>query len=670
MHSLNVSEIHLCQRCPRLLAYHLSGHKQVWRIGLSGTQTLPGKFFHDKIVSPFHKKLASTRSHLFKALKRIHCSDNKQFARAFLEIAENHFFMAMLKKHSHQLEAQQIIHIGKAFEMWCHHLSDFLFPIISQQQEAIHLEDIFQLPEQAISQTYQSKTGQQLTISGRYDAVLFDIIKKVIVILECKGRELSRSDEDLAQVALYAWLIQQKTGVTPKAIIIYLEGEQNYFEVSSKMMTEIFQNFSNLFDTIIDIDDRIQKKLPLYLPRSADHQLCDACCFNTQCDNDYGESSQLTEKILKKINTPQNSIPLTNDLPKKNIPKEVMTGMETILDLFKKLHLPVFDRGFIYGPRFIRYKLEPDFSKNVTVAKIINRSQDLQVALKLNDIPLMRSQAGYISIDIPRKVRMPLTLGELMKKGKPTKPNSSVSFPIGMGIDGSIIWIDLNDPSTTSILVGGTSGSGKSILLRAILGALANSTTPQHLTFTLIDPKQVSFMDLQQLPHIDSDIITENETAICQLNELVQEMEDRYQEFKDIQVMDIVEYHQKGYQKPHHLVIIDEYADLIIDKEIKKDLELAIQRLGQKGRAAGIHLILATQRPDAKVVTPLIKANLQLKIALKVTTASNSNIILDQSGAECLIGKGDMLIGGSIPIARLQGAIASKTDIKRIIQKK
>jgi S-DNA-T family DNA segregation ATPase FtsK/SpoIIIE len=635
MPNLNVSEIHLCQRCPRLLAYHLAGKKQVWRIGLVASETFPGKFFHDKIVLQLHKKLSSPNTRLFKAVNGICQTMEDNFHSRFLETMETHFFLNFLNTHSQQLETANLLQIGKAFEKWCAFLSEFLQPIILKLGTQFSLSEIFYPPEQLISQTYTSHSGKQLTVNGRYDAILFDSIKKKLVILECKGRDMDRPDEDMTQVALYAWLISNKTGIMPQAVILYLTGDKDRYLISKDQMQTLVQQLPSLFDHVIQIVDANTYKMKIQLPRSADKQLCIRCPFDSSCDKNFEQA--LSENF----------------------------GINNILDLFKKLDLPVFNEGLICGPRFIRYKLKPDFSKKVTVTKIKNRAQDLQVAMNLPDIPLIQAQAGYISIDIPRKARKPLTLGEVMRKAAPTRPNSKVAFPIGMAIDGTIVWINLDDPATPSILVGGTSGSGKSVLLRSILIAMAINAEPDELKFSLIDPKHVSFLDLSDIPHIDGDIIVDNSIAIEKLSVLVDEMERRYSAFKDIKVFDINGYQQKGHQMPHHVVIIDEYADLIIDRQTKNDLETAIQRLGQKGRASGIHLILATQRPDARVVTPLIKANLQLKVALKVTTASNSNIIIDQSGAECLIGKGDMLIAGSMPVKRLQGPIASSTDIEK-----
>lgn len=633
MPNLNVSEIHLCQRCPRLLAYHLAGKKQVWRIGLVASETFPGKFFHDKIVLQLHKKLTSPHSRLFKAVNGICKSIDNNFHSRFLETVETHFFLNFLNTHGHKLETANLLQTGKAFEKWCAFLSEFLRSIRLKMGDQFILSEIFYPPEQLISQTYTASSGKELTVNGRYDAILFDTHEKEIVILECKGRDMDRPDEDMTQVALYAWLISKKTGIMPRAVILYLTGDKDRYLVSKDEMQSLVLQMPHLFDHVIQICDANAHKAQIYLPRSADNQLCKRCPFHARCDSNFAQK----------------------------VPEE--SGIDDILDLFKKLDLPVFDKGHISGPRFIRYKLKPDFSKKVTVTKIKKRAQDLQVAMNLPDIPLIQAQAGYVSIDIPRKARKPLTLGEVMRKAVPTRPNSKLAFPIGMAIDGTIVWINLDDPATPSMLVGGTSGSGKSVLLRSILIALAINAEPDELQFSLIDPKHVSFLDLSDIPHVDGDIIVDNSIAIEKLGLLVEEMERRYSAFKDTKVFDINLYQQKGHQMPHHVVIIDEYADLIIDKQTKKDLETAIQRLGQKGRAAGIHLILATQRPDARVVTPLIKANLQLKVALKVTTTSNSHIIIDQSGAECLIGKGDMLIAGSIPLKRLQGPIASRTDL-------
>ena len=340
--------------------------------------------------------------------------------------------------------------------------------------------------------------------------------------------------------------------------------------------------------------------------------------------------------------------------------------LNLVTEFYKKLKFPVEPLGYIIGHQFIRLKIIPDYGQNVLVNKLVNRSNDLMVFLKIPSAPLIQPTAGYVSIDIPQKNPRPLLLSELLEN-QTSRPESDVAFPLGVAIDGSVFWVDLAKPEMPHILIAGTSGSGKSVLLRSIILGLASITPPGRVLFTLIDPKRVSFTDLTHLPCLDGPIVMDPDEVIPKLDALVAEMEKRYKMFEVEKVKDIKEWHDKG-KNPlaERVIIIDEYADLIINKETKEPLEQAIQRIGQKGRAAGLHLIVATQRPEAKVVTGIIKANLQLKIALKVTSRTNSQIILDEGGAEKLIGRGDLLVGGSIGIERLQCPLATTADIEKV----
>jgi Cdc6-like AAA superfamily ATPase len=367
----------------------------------------------------------------------------------------------------------------------------------------------------------------------------------------------------------------------------------------------------------------------------------------------------------EKSETPRSSL---RDPNTKETTEEAEQGLRALIQALDTLKLPVEPLGYITGPRFIRYKIRPRLDQGVTVKKLVNQAENLQVALGLQVAPLIQPQAGYVSIDMPRKVRIPLTLGEVWQKGQRNRPPSKVAFPLGMSIDGSIVWANLSDPTMSGILVGGTSGSGKSIFLKASAVGLALNAKPTEVQLILIDPKRVGFMDLASLPHLSGPILMDTESVLEKLHQLVDEMEERYHMFEKKGVSDIHTYNQLNGPLSHQVIMIDEYADLMADKDTRTDLETSIQRLGQKGRAAGIHLILSTQRPDARVVTPIIKANLQLKVALKVTSAANSSIILDTPGAEYLIGHGDMLIGGSVPLQRLQGPLVTKTEIEMAMQ--
>ncbi|MFO7903887.1 MAG: FtsK/SpoIIIE domain-containing protein [Pirellulaceae bacterium] len=268
---------------------------------------------------------------------------------------------------------------------------------------------------------------------------------------------------------------------------------------------------------------------------------------------------------------------------------------------------------------------------------------------------------------MPRASREPLTLSTLLEDNGGRRPESTGAFPLGMTIDGRVYWADLAEPTMTSILIGGTSGSGKSVLLQSIVAGLGLCAPPGSVRFVLIDPKRVTFPHFADLPCVENPLYLDAEPALKRLSGLVDEMEERYRVLEEGAVPDLRAYNDHV-DEPlfRYVVIIDEYADMILDHDTRSDLDTCIQRIGQKGRTAGFHLVLATQRPDSKVVTGVIKANLQLKIALKVTNAANSRIILDEPGAEYLIGHGDMLVGGSTAVERLQGALVTKTELQQL----
>jgi len=225
---------------------------------------------------------------------------------------------------------------------------------------------------------------------------------------------------------------------------------------------------------------------------------------------------------------------------------------------------------------------------------------------------------------------------------------------------------DLSDASTPHLLVGGQSGSGKSFLLRALIASLLHYHAPSAIRFVLIDPKRVTF----NIPafksavgaHLEGPIVYDAEEAIPIVNRLIETMEERYALFEKQQVGDIDEYNEDvepAERLERKVVVIDEFQDLAVEKATATVFFDGIKRLGAKARAAGLHVILATQRPDRNTVPPIIKTNLGGKIALRVTTKTNSQIILDENGAERLLGKGDLLANLGHGLVRAQAPLIS-----------
>ena len=221
---------------------------------------------------------------------------------------------------------------------------------------------------------------------------------------------------------------------------------------------------------------------------------------------------------------------------------------------------------------------------------------------------------------------------------------------------------DLSEPTTCHVLIGGASGSGKSVLLRTIVASLAHFHTPDAIRFTLVDPKRVSFHSFRTslATHLAQPLCYDVKQAVEILEGLVNEMEERYIEFEETGSENIDEYNESVAPErriARHVVVVDEFADLLAEKGVRESFLSAVQRLCAKARAAGIHLVLATQRPDAKTVPGVIKTNLVGRIALKVPDAAASRIVLGRIGAERLLGKGDLYADfGSGPV-RAQAAV-------------
>ena len=698
MRRINVSGIHLCHRCPRLFAYSLQGNTNAWSVGLRGSGNFPSKIFHNNIAYPIFKKLASRRSNLLKRnlLKSVSETDDP-LNNILLYFMNFHAMEPYLAKNAGSLKMDQIIALGKGMEKLCEYLGRFLDEN-TPRTEFIDSADYFLNPEKEICAVFVTDKNKKISVTGKYDALLLNRKKGRAIIVELKGLFPENEDEDFIQLCLYARLFKEATGISPEGAVIYLDGEHAKAEYAAADMESMNVNIEGLIQFAANVVETVENRECNNLKAALNHNLCRICPFDPQCDNDFGirdshvQNRKQSDIHINKEKKPVSPQPAPEKTGKKKIREndksQALIGanavhayknsglstftiklMQKLQDAANVLKIPVKPVGAVEGPRFVRLKVKPLIEQGTTVKKIMNRAEDFQVALSLAAPPLIQANAGFVGIDVPKKYSVPLTLTEVLKKGAPEKPLSGAAFPLGMSVSGEIVWANMALPTMTSILVAGTAGSGKSVFLRSLVLAMASLYSPGTIRFTLIDPKRVTFTDIAGIPHIDGGVIMEIESAFEKLESLVEEMERRYRLFEKKGVIDISDYNRaNSAHLPRHVIAIDEYADLMIDADYKKPTETAIQRLGQKGRAAGMHLVLSTQRPDAKIITPLIKANLQLKIALKVTTAANSQVVIDEPGAEKLLGNGDMLVGGAIPMIRLQGPLPSKTDIDNALK--
>lgn len=348
---------------------------------------------------------------------------------------------------------------------------------------------------------------------------------------------------------------------------------------------------------------------------------------------------------------------------KKNIKESISVLEET----FTSFGVSVKVNQVSCGPAVTRYELSP--APGVKISRIISLTDDLQLSLAAPGIRIEAPIPGKsaIGIEVPNAKISSVGLRNLLSSTQFHKLNSPLAVALGEDIAGNTIVAKLSD--MPHLLIAGSTGSGKSVCLNSIIISLLYNASPDELKLVFIDPKMVELAIYNGIPHLMTPVVTDSKKAAVILRWMTTEMEKRYKTFADKGVRDIYRYNQTVQEKmPFIVIIIDELADLMMVSPV--DVEDSICRLAQMARAAGIHLIVATQRPSVDVVTGIIKANIPSRIAFAVSSQADSRTILDLGGAEKLLGKGDMLFFpvGAVKPYRVQGAYVSDSDIEKTVQ--
>ena len=335
---------------------------------------------------------------------------------------------------------------------------------------------------------------------------------------------------------------------------------------------------------------------------------------------------------------------------------------QAVVEAFRGFNLAVEAASVIEGPQLVRLRLTP--GPGVKVSSLANRAEDLQIPLDLAQPPLIKAGKGFVILDLPRPEPKPCLLKEALAGALIPALKSTVAFPIGIDVEGAPVVADFADPNTCHALVAGSTGSGKSEWLKAMVASMLLRSSPAQVKIALIDPKILTFAGVEGSPYLWRPVATTLTEALTILRDAVKEMDARYQKLAGEGFVNLGERIKAGKSDlPFLVLIFDEFADLILaGREDKKEFEALVARIAGKGRAAGIHLVLATQRPDRAVVTGLIKSNLPLKICLKVANTVNAQIVLDEPGAETLFGKGDLLCDFGKGLVRAQGLFIPQAD--------
>jgi DNA segregation ATPase FtsK/SpoIIIE, S-DNA-T family len=323
--------------------------------------------------------------------------------------------------------------------------------------------------------------------------------------------------------------------------------------------------------------------------------------------------------------------------------------------------------GIVSGPHVSRFELR--LAPGTKVKKVTELANDIAYALASTDIRILAPIPGKqaVGVEVPNRTRKMVRLGDIYA-GRPEKTSPLVAW-LGKGIDGNPVWTDI--AKMPHVLVAGTTGSGKSGCVNAILSSILMQASPNEVRLVLVDPKQVELNHYENVPHLLTPVVTSPRLAANVLSNLIGEMESRYGIMSEARARNLEELNRIRRKKgiaplPHILCVIDELADLMM--VAPAEVEDSIIRLAQKSRATGIHLVLATQRPSTDIITGTIKVNIPSRIAFAVSSQTDSRVILDQGGAETLLGQGDMLFrgAGTSKLSRVQGAFVTEEEIARI----
>lgn len=353
--------------------------------------------------------------------------------------------------------------------------------------------------------------------------------------------------------------------------------------------------------------------------------------------------------------------------------EELETTAKKLIETLESFQAKANVVGISRGPAVTRYEVQPQ--SGIKVSKITGLADDIALNLATSGVRMEAPIPGKsaIGVEVPNKTTDIVSIRELLESDafKSSKKKSKLSFVVGKDIAGNVIVGDI--AKMPHVIIAGATGSGKSVCTNSIIMSILYNASPNEVKFILIDPKIVEFQHYSGIPHLLIPVVTDPKKATGALNWAVQEMLKRYQLFADNKVKDLTGYNQKvaetgeGEKLPQIVIAIDELADLMM--VAKGDVEEAICRLAQMARAAGMHLIIATQRPTVDIITGLIKANIPSRIALSVMSAIDSRTIIDINGAEKLLGHGDMLYfptGMQKPL-RVQGCWVSPKDIENTV---
>ena len=464
----------------------------------------------------------------------------------------------------------------------------------------------------------------------------------------------------------YLTTLKQEHENTPTQFSIQKSEENLPEEIPSVPHEQVIEVLRIAPDEIEETDDTIsdaeEQEASDEEERQDDTETATAL-HSEQISSPDAETAGQTAYIIPKV-----THILSKHVKKENesLDQEIEENAHTLQHTLESFHVNAKVVSACHGPAVTRYDLEP--APGVKVSKITNLAEDIALQLATTSVRIEPVPGkAAIGIEIPNRILESVQLRDVLENPAFQEAQSKLTVGLGMDISGQAIFADIG--KMPHLLVAGATGSGKSVCINTLISSILFKATPDEVKFILIDPKMVELSNYNGIPHLMVPVVTDPKKASSVLNWAVQEMEKRYAVFASHSVRDIKSFNRRYAEErmPFIVIVIDELADLMMVSP--RDVEDSICRILQKARAAGIHMILATQRPSVNVITGIIKANLPSRISFAVSSQVDSRTILDRGGAETLLGKGDMLFspqGAQKPI-RVQGAFISDEEVEMLL---
>ncbi|MBO3062790.1 DNA translocase FtsK [Mammaliicoccus fleurettii] len=516
-----------------------------------------------------------------------------------------------------------------------------------------------------------------ISVFGYSLLTILILISSVILISKKRHRDITKSTFDIAQSKTKSKMTNLEKKREEKARAKQLEKEKR-----QKNQPKDVSNLKEIEPTneVSTVEQEpVNEEIPIYESQEK---------LETKRKQQPKQSPQNTEPVESEIkestidetenlNYKLPSLDILNDPPQsQSVSKKTVQEKGKLLEAtLRNFNVDAKVTQIRIGPAVTQYEVQP--AQGVKVNKIVNLSNDIALNLAAKDIRIEAPIPGKsaVGIEVPNEHISMVTLKEVLSEAKPT--TNKLEVALGRDISGEPITAELN--KLPHLLVAGATGSGKSVCINGIITSILMNAKPHEVKLMLIDPKMVELNVYNGVPHLLTPVVTNPQKANQALQKVVSEMEKRYDLFQHVGARNIEGYNQfiertnqemeeKQAQLPYIVVIVDELADLMM--VAGKDVESSIMRIAQLARAAGIHLIIATQRPSVDVITGSIKANIPSRIAFAVSSATDSRTILDGGGAEKLLGRGDMLFlsRDSSKPTRIQGAFLSDGEVETVVQ--